>query len=164
MKFLTNNTINMYIEESLYKKIMETSVIVTVDIIFINKNKEILLWLRNNAPLKNTYYIPWGRIYKYENIIDAAKRESKKELWISLKIEKIKFLWVYDDIYKEDAFFEWMWSHFASRTYIYNLDDNEKVEINDNQHAKIKFFNINDISLHPFIRDRIIDMKRVNYI
>ncbi|EKD24792.1 MAG: Gdp-mannose mannosyl hydrolase [uncultured bacterium (gcode 4)] len=149
----------MFIEESIYKKIMENAIIITIDLMCINTHGEILLGLRNNAPLKDIYYLPWWRIFKYENIFDAAKRKALDEIWIDIDIKKLQFLWVYDDVYPNDSFFPWWWSHYTSRTYLYHLSKSEEqnIHINDNQHKGLKFFNPKDDSLHDMLQDRIND-------
>jgi|GEM_PF-6540977 len=42
----------MYLKPEIYKIILENSIVVTVDVIFVNGEGEILLGLRNNEPLK----------------------------------------------------------------------------------------------------------------
>ena len=54
----------MFIEKELYKSILNCMAIPTVDILFINSKKELLLGKRNNEPLMGIYYIPGGRVNK----------------------------------------------------------------------------------------------------
>ncbi len=48
----------MFIETELYKDILRNIPIPTVDILFMNSQKELLLGKRNNEPLMGVYYIP----------------------------------------------------------------------------------------------------------
>lgn len=146
----------MFIPDNIYKQIIENVIIVTVDLILINKKKQILLWLRNNSPLKWIYYVPWWRMFKYESVFDAAERKSLQEFWFSINSKKMIYLGVYDDIYKEESFYEEWWSHYLSRTYVYFLDDQEESKITtDSQHSEFKFFDIYDPDLHFMVKDRI---------
>lgn len=156
----------MFIKENIYRKIMENVIIVCVDLLCINNNGEILLGLRNNSPLKDIYYLPGWRIFKYENILVAAKRKAIDELWIDINTKKLRFLWVYDDIFPNDSFFPWWWSHYTSRTYIYPLSkiEEENLHTNDNQHKKLKFFSPKDKSLHYMLKDRLKDAMKWKYI
>lgn len=160
MKSLINTNKTMFIESNIYKTIMEHSIINTIDVIFINKNNQILLWLRNNEPLRGTYYIPGGRRYKNELVIDSAKRKMKEELGLDIDTERLVFLWVYDDLFK-NSMFEDTKSHYSSITYVYHLTEKENIDlhIEDDQHADIKFFDPEDSSLHNMVKIRIYDMK-----
>lgn len=155
----------MYIEPSIYRVIMEHSIIDAVDVIFINNDGQMLLWLRNNEPLQGVYYIPGGRRYKNERITDSASRKMKEELWLYIDTERLIFLWVYDDIF-ENSIFEGIGSHYSTVTYVYHLTKKEEASIwvKDNQHADIKFFDIENPSLHEKIKIRIQDMKDKNLL
>ncbi len=150
----------MYIEDKLYKQILDVSVIATVDVVVLDSDNKILLWLRNNKPLKWIYYIPWWRINKNEKILDAAHRKIKEELGIDIDISKLEYLNVYDDIFDESAF-DWITSHCLTTTYVYKLSDSEKwnIKIGDKQHWSLKFFDINDPSLHELVKVRIGDLN-----
>lgn len=164
MKSLTNMN-NMYIEHNIYKTIMEYSIIDTVDVIILNKDNQILLWLRNNEPLQGIYYIPGGRRYKNESMIDSVKRKMREELWLDIDPERLIFLWVYDDIF-ENSMFEEIWSHYSPITYIYHLTEKEEenIGITDTQHSSIQFFDPEDPSLHEMVKIRIWDMKHRNLL
>lgn len=154
----------MFIKDTLYKKIIKTTIIQTVDIVFLNTQNQILLWLRNNSPLKWQYYLPWWRRNKNELIIDSVKRKSKEEIWLDIDIKKLVFLWVYDDIYN-DSMYENIWSHYSPIIYVYRLDNIEEKNIKTNsQHSNFKFFDLNDNSLHQILKERILDIKKINIL
>jgi len=152
----------MFIEKNLYKQIVTYCPIPTVDIIFINEQHQILLCLRNNAPLKEVYYIPWGRIYKNETYYDALKRKSKEEVSLDIDVNKLRFVKVYDDIFDNSAFWE-VWEHCITLTFFYPLTRNEEknIKIWDTQHTEYKFFDIHEEGLHDMIKTRIKDIKHL---
>lgn len=82
----------MFIEDDIYKTILQNIVVETVDILVINTSWQLLLWLRNNQPLQNVYYIPWWRREKNEKLIDAVIRKMREELWIDIDIKKLIFI------------------------------------------------------------------------
>ena len=133
----------------------------TVDILFINSNKELLLGKRNNEPLMWVYYIPGGRVNKWERSIDAAQRKAKEELGIDIDILRLQFIWVYDDIFENSAF-EGMSTHCIPVTYLYQLDETEESNLFlwDSQHSDLRFFSIDDPSLHDMVKIRLKDIKR----
>ena len=148
----------MFINDKLYKEIVKNTIIQTIDIVFLNENNQILLGLRKNNPLKWFYYLPWGRRYKNEKILDSAKRKSKEELWISININKLIFLWVYDDIF-DNSIYKNIGTHCSPITYVYKLNKIEKNNIKkDPQHSKFMFFELDDKTLHEMVKLRILDI------
>lgn len=150
----------MFIPDDVYKIILKNSIIETIDLIVINNRNEILLWLRENNPLKWVYYIPWWRRWKWETINDSIKRKWKDELWLAIDINKLVFLWIYDDIYPS-SMFDWIESHCSSITYLYKIDDDEikLIKMDSKQHSDYKFFSMDDDGLHPDVEKRIQDIK-----
>lgn len=149
----------MFIEKEKYKIIIENTIIETIDLIIINNEWKILLWLRNNEPLKWEYYIPWGRRYKNELINDSIRRKAYEELWIQIDPNQVVFLWIYDDIYP-NSMFDNTSSHYSSITYMYKLTKSEENNLRkDTQHSDLKFFDVNDNTLNNLIKIRIKDMR-----
>lgn len=154
----------MLLNDEEYKQIVNTTVITTIDIIFLNSDNAILLWLRNNEPLKWVYYIPWWRRIKNEIIYESVIRKSKEELWIDIDINKLQFLWIYDDIYHNSKY-DNIWMHCSPQTFIYRMSDEEVNNIKiDEQHSDYSFFDIESQSLHENIKIRIQDMKEKRFI
>jgi len=60
--------------------IIDSTPLVSVDLIIENPNKEILLGKRNNRPAQGFWFVPGGRIDKNEEIAGAIKRISTKEI------------------------------------------------------------------------------------
>jgi hypothetical protein len=62
--------------------------------------------------------------------------------------------------------FEGVWSHYSPITYIYRLTEQEEMDIgvNDGQHTDIKFFSLEDPTLHKMVKIRIQDMKSKNLL
>jgi len=160
MKFYINMN-KMFIEDNIYKIILQNTIIEAVDVLIINDKWQLLLWLRNNQPLKDIYYIPWWRREKNEKLLDAVKRKMMEELWIDIDLKKLIFLWIYDDIF-ENSMFENVSSHYSPITYVYHLNELEQNNIRiDAQHSDLKFFDLNDLTLHPMVKIRISDMNKL---
>lgn len=152
----------MFIETELYKKILWCIPIPTVDIIFLNSQKQILLGKRNNEPLIGVYYIPGGRINKWETTIYAARRKAKEEMGLDIDTSRLQFIGaVYDDIFENSAF-ELVTTHCIPITYVYTLDKKEESQLSlwDNQHSDFRFFSLDDSVLHELVKLRIKDLKK----
>lgn len=150
----------MFLPDDMYKDIILTSIIPTVDILFLDRENRLLLWLRNNEPLGWIYYILGGRRWKGESLIESAVRKAQEELHISIDPDKLQFLNIYDDIF-DNSIFENIWTHCSPVTYIYVLSDTEIQHISpDMQHKKLQFFDLDDAALHPMVQIRIADLKK----
>lgn len=158
MRYLLNTT-NMFIEKELYKDILTHIPIPTVDILFVNSQGELLLGKRNNEPLMWVYYIPGGRVNKWERSLDAAHRKAQEELGMDIDISRLQFVWVYDDIFENSAF-EDISTHCIPVTYLYSLSPGEESELSlgDSQHSDLRFFSLDDPSLHEMVKMRIRDI------
>ena len=146
----------MFIEDTLYREILNVMPIPTVDILFLSLENKILLGKRDNEPLAWIYYIPGGRVNKWETSLETAKRKAKEELGIDIDVKKLSFLWVYDDIF-ENSVFGGISTHCIPVTYIYRLSWNEErmISPSDNQHSDLRFFPIDDPSLHHMVKVRL---------
>ena len=74
-----------WIEEKLYKIILDKMSIPTVDAIVIHKDKFLLL-KRNNPPVKGMWWFPGGRVRRGESLEQAVKREVLEETGLECKI------------------------------------------------------------------------------
>lgn len=70
---------------------------VSINVIVVNKKGEVLLGLRKHEPCKDLWNTPGGFIEPRETALQAAKREAKEELGIS--IGALRFLGTYVDTY-----------------------------------------------------------------
>lgn len=150
---------NMFIEKELYKNILDCMPIPTVDILFLNSRWELLLGKRNNEPLFGVYYIPGWRVNKWERSIDAVKRKAHEELGLDIDISKLRFIGVYDDIFENSAF-ENISTHCIPVTYSYQLSGEEESQLSlwDAQHSDLRFFSLDNPSLHQMVKVRIDDL------
>src|SRR5215510_12408575 len=72
-----------------YKKVLSAIPIVCVDCLVVNENEEYLLVKRANPPLKGEYWVPGGRLYKNERILDAVHRKMREEIGIGVDVVTI---------------------------------------------------------------------------
>lgn len=150
----------MYLNDKDYREVMMYSVIPTIDFVIINKNC-VLLWLRNNEPLKWVYYFPWWRMEKWETMNNAINRKFEEELWIKLDNNKLKLLWIYDDFF-ENSIYDGVSLQNLSVTYTYNISDDEIKNIHwDWQHSSLKFFEVDDGNLSHRVKIRINDLQKI---
>ena len=63
-----------------FKTVVESTPLISIDLIVRNKKGEVLLGQRINRPAKGDWFVPGGRILKDESFDNAFKRLIKSEL------------------------------------------------------------------------------------
>ena len=85
-----------------FEHIVRLTPLVSIDLIVRSPDGRVLVGRRKNAPAKDVYFVPGGRITKNETLAEAFKRLTKVELGKEEKIERAKFRGVYEHIYPDN--------------------------------------------------------------
>ena len=129
----------MMIDEDLWLKIREVIPTVCVDLVILNKDEQFLLCKRKENPAKNQWWIPGGRIFKDESILECAIRKGKEEVGLDIQIDK--FLSI------EESMLEGV--HTINIVLLAHYEGEQKVRLNKTQSAYRWFDNIQkDLNLH----------------
>ncbi len=85
--------------------VIENAPLVAVDVIVVDPHDKVLLGKRRNAPAKNSWFVPGGRIYKGESVADAFRRICRDELGIeNAELEHGTFLGYFTHHYEDENF------------------------------------------------------------
>jgi ADP-ribose pyrophosphatase YjhB (NUDIX family) len=94
-----------FIENTLYKQILKSMPVLTIDLIVLDSNtKKYILVKRNNPPLQNEAMTPGGRILKNENAVSAAVRICKQELGLNIPQLNWGFMGFFEGMWDENIF------------------------------------------------------------
>jgi colanic acid biosynthesis protein WcaH len=134
-------------------EVVKKTPLASIDLIIENTRNQILLGLRKNAPAKDFWFVPGGRILKDESIPQAFERIAKDELGINLTYEKAEFFGVFEHWYPDN----FTQKQKASTHYIVLAHHikitNAPLEFPDDQHAQHKWFDksslLKDKKVHP---------------
>jgi len=121
--------------------------IVCVDAVVLYKTKYLVI-KRNYWPAEHEYWLPGGRIWKNETIIDATLRKVKEET--NLKASYESFLTVEETIFESE---EKVTKHTVNITSLVSVETIESFSL-DSQHSEYKWFPKNDpilSKLHPAV-------------
>ena len=122
-----------------FLKIIDSTPLVSIDMILKNINGEVLLGKRINRPAQGYWFVPGGRIKKNERIRDAMKRISLNELGIDITMHDAKLLDVFDHIYEDNYLgVEGVNTHYVVLAYMVKVEENLEI-IMDNQHSEINW-------------------------
>ena len=139
--------VNNFIEEKLYKKIIDNVPIVVIDVILTNRG-QFLLGKRKNKPLKGAWCLPGGRLFKGELLKNGAQRKVKEVT--GLKIKKPSLLTI-----KEFFLTSAQGPVTHQIDFIFTSETKGKSAINDGQHAQLRWFSKIEKHWPKYVRDAL---------
>ncbi|MBM3295584.1 MAG: NUDIX domain-containing protein [Candidatus Aminicenantes bacterium] len=91
------------IPEDLFRRIVEVLPILCVDVVIRDKRGKYLLVKRTHEPLKGEWWVIGGRVWKGEQLADAAARKIREELSLDIAPESLTCLGYYEDVFERNA-------------------------------------------------------------
>ena len=132
----------MFLDKSTFSKVIASAPLVSIDLVVMNPEGEVLLGERLNRPAKGYWFVPGGRILKNETLADAFKRLTCDELGIEFAIEQSVLLGPFDHFYDDYVFGGDVTTHYVAIAFILKLDrqlDNLPLDV---QHGGYKWFSV----------------------
>ena len=137
--------INMFLNKEIFSTVIESTPLVSIDLVVKNKHGQALLGQRLNRPAKNYWFVPGGRILKNESLADAFKRLTAEELGQTFSIEEAQLLGPFDHFYNDNVFGDVFSTHYVAIAYELTLETElEQLPLNI-QHESYQWFNIDDL-------------------
>ena len=128
------------LDDQIFKTIVDSAPLVSIDIL-LKKNNKILLGKRVNKPAKGYFFSIGGRINKNETIDNAMKRISFNELNTDLK-STLEFIGVFEHFY-DDSIYKDVSTHYVNIAYEYEVE--EIPNLPTEQHSEYKWFTIDEL-------------------
>lgn len=137
----------------LFKTVVNNAPLVSIDLIVYNRKNEVLLGKRINPPARDYYFVPGGRIFKDEKIIDAFRRVAVSELGIELDISSACFCGVFEHFYTDAFFCADISTHYIVLAYEIHIDLDLRT-LPSGQHNEYVFMDIaqvkKDSNVHSY--------------
>ena len=113
-----------FLEKDVFTAVIDSTPLVSIDLLIENNNGEILLGYRNNRPAKGYWFVPGGRILKDESMDDAFKRLTLAELGQGFTRNQAEFLGPYEHFYTDYVFGDNVSTHYVVLGYklIFDID------------------------------------------
>jgi len=137
----------MFLDKDVFSTVIESTPLVSIDLVVLNKQGQALLGQRLNKPAQGNWFVPGGRILKDEAMADAFKRLTKDELGTEYSIEQAKLLGPFDHFYTDNVFDDEFSTHYVAIAYVLQLEqdlDNLPMDI---QHNGYKWFDVEALKL-----------------
>lgn len=133
------------IDDKKFLTVIDSTPLVSIDLIIEDADGNYLLGKRVNRPAQNYWFVPGGRIKKNETLATAIQRISATELGQTFTLEDTQLLGAYDHIYDDNfAGVENINTHYVVLGYKIILKDKLDLELDD-QHSEVKWWSKNDL-------------------
>lgn len=141
----------MFISAERFKVVLDSTPLVSIDLIIENDAGEFLLGLRKNRPAQSYWFVPGGRIQKNESLAAAFKRLTFQEIGLEIEIDQAELLGLYDHFYDDSVFGDDITTHYVAIAY--KLKVHRLSSLPDTQHSEYQWFNMaelfSDPKVHP---------------
>jgi colanic acid biosynthesis protein WcaH len=128
--------------ENVFKGVIESTPLISIDLIVRNDAGKVLLGKRLNRPARGYWFVPGGRVLKDETIESAFSRLVKQELGCE-KLEST-FKGVYEHFYDDNFYGESFSTHYIVLAYEVIFNENLHT-LPLEQHSKYKWFTQSEI-------------------
>lgn len=112
----------MFLPAEKFKTVVDSTPLISIDLVVQNRQGEILLGRRNNRPAQDYWFVPGGRICKAESIANAFSRLCKEELGEAVSIEQAEYIGPFEHFYTDSVFGEDISTHYVVLGYRLMLD------------------------------------------
>ena len=136
--------------------------LVSLDLVITTTEGKLLLGKRNNAPARNFWFTPGGRIRKNEALADAKSRIAHDELGLPASVwQRAILMGVWDHFYQDSAFSPEVSTHYVNLPHWLKIGDDEKRLLQlpqgpEEQHSNWHWFNLTEIenneAIHQYAR------------
>jgi colanic acid biosynthesis protein WcaH len=136
--------------------------LVSIDLVISSQQGEVLLGRRNNAPARNFWFTPGGRIRKNEALETAKNRIAHDELGLPTSVwQRAILMGAWDHFYQDSAFSAGVSTHYVNLPHWLKISDDEKGLLQlpqgpNDQHSLWRWFTPadidNDETVHPYAR------------
>ena len=139
-------------EANEFLTIVDSTPLVSIDLIIKNNADEILLGKRVNSPAKGYWFVPGGIVKKNECLDRAFERISQREIGIRLCRLSSRFLGVYEHLYSDNFLdVDAVSTHYVVLAYETCLLNGSQIQL-DEQHSQVKWWPVsgllNDFQVH----------------
>lgn len=152
----------MKLDNDTFHHVIRNAPLVSIDFIIKSTEGKILLGLRTNAPAKESWFVPGGRIYKNERIKDAVKRITKTEIGVAVPDGETIDLGIYEHLYADSIFGEDIGTHYIVLAKQFTLADNYQFSICDDQHSFMKWWGVGELlsddRVHEYTKNYFLDL------
>jgi len=137
-----------------FQTVIENTPLFAIDLVVVNEMDELLVGKRLNAPAKNWWFVPGGRVFKNESLSDAFIRLSGSELGVQYSLTQAHLLGVFEHFYNDSVFDPNTSTHYINATHLLRVEMEELNLPTEDQHSNYRWVNLSDVetdtTIHHF--------------
>lgn len=141
----------MFLDNETFATVLDSTPLVSIDLIVRNLQDEILLGQRSNRPAQGYWFLPGGRILKNETLAAAFRRLTKAELGTVYDITNAKLLGPFDHIYNDSVLGGQITTHYVAIAY--EIDVENLVDLPEVQHSAYQWLSQSELLDWPDVHD-----------
>lgn len=138
--------------------IVEHVPIVSVDLVVL-AGGGVVLGRRENDPAKGEWFVPGGRVWKFEPLEDTVHRVAEAELGVGVEI--IERLGAYEHFYKRADVPDVDEKHYVANGFVVETDGSNMHA--DDQHGDVRVFENLPDSLYKYVAAYLRNASAVEY-
>ena len=133
----------MHLPINTFKTIIKNTPLVSIDLVVINENNEVLLGYRNNRPAKGYWFVPGGRILKNESMQTAFRRLTLNELGTDFELDSAELIGPFEHFYPDNVTDENFSTHYIALGYRLPVQQSQ-LRLPFDQHCDYEWMTIED--------------------
>ncbi|MCC5450284.1 GDP-mannose mannosyl hydrolase [Rheinheimera sp. UJ51] len=133
----------MFLDNSTFSTVLDSTPLVSIDLLIENTKGEILLGERKNRPAQGYWFVPGGRILKNESLAAAFARLTLAELGESFSLSEASLQGPYDHFYDDSVFGETPSTHYVAIAY--RLKVTSLNALPKEQHSGYRWFSLAEL-------------------
>ncbi|MBE0508161.1 MAG: GDP-mannose mannosyl hydrolase [Marinospirillum sp.] len=137
-----------------FKTVVDSTPLISIDLLVENEKGEYLFGLRKNRPAKDYWFVPGGRVQKNETLDAAFRRLTQEELGVELERSHAQFKGVYEHFYQDSVFGEEVSTHYVVLAYVIKISS-DIINFDESQHSKMIWHDLHNQeikNIHPYTK------------
>lgn len=138
----------MWLSSELFRSVVASTPLISIDLVVTNPHGEIFLGQRLNRPAKGAWFVPGGRILKNETMDAAFSRLTREELGKAYQRSEARMLGVYEHFYDDSVFSESSEgpnTHYIVLAYHIVLTEKETLKPPHTQHDAYRWWSLAEV-------------------
>lgn len=133
---------------------VSNTALIAMDLLLIDSDGRVLLGLRKNAPARDYWFVPGGRIYKNEPMALAFRRITRAECGVEMRLHEARFAGVFEHFYHDNfAGIPGTGTHYVSLAYRATVAQGA-LALPDDQHRDYRWWTMDALlaapEVHPY--------------
>ncbi|MCG7601006.1 GDP-mannose mannosyl hydrolase [Halomonas sp. McH1-25] len=146
----------MWLSEQTFRTVVESTPLVSIDLVIRNREGRILLGRRLNRPAQGFWFVPGGRIQKNEPLDEAFQRITKYELGQVFTRRQARLMGIYEHFYRDSVFGkeeEMPDTHYVVLGYSMFLPDDFNLVPPAIQHSDYRWWRRDEMTSSPEVHE-----------